>query len=148
MSEMLANQYFMVRKYSLAKEEYERLFFAGNSDDCIIKKLIVCYVVLKELDKALPLFYDLVKRNSRIIINTKLNEEDCPCPEIIPHILINDIKYESEDAKTLALAILSLYCDINESIQYFSILADKKGSEIISEVINILSEIRFNNFKT
>lgn len=145
MSEMLANQYFMVRKYSLAKEEYENLFLKGKGDDNIIKKLIVCYVVSSELDKATALFYDLIKRNPQIIIDTKLNDEDCPCPEIIPNIQIGRIKFNSEDEKNLALGILSLYCDINESIKYFSIISAPYKSETINGVIKRLEEFNSEN---
>jgi tetratricopeptide (TPR) repeat protein len=144
MSEMLANQYFMIRKYSLAKEEYEKLLTDKETDDKLLKKLIVCYVVSNELEKAFHLFFELIKKDPYIIINTKLEDEDCPCHEIIPQIQNDQILFNDKEEKNLALGILSLFCNKNDSLNYLNKLSKEiYNQQKIKEAVQIINQTNY-----
>lgn len=134
---MLGNHYFLSRKYDSAIKAFNSAF--GNDfPDYIIKKLIICYVAEGDLETAKNFFIKLMKKDPFIIINTDVVEEDCPCPELIK---LMEAKYgviSSTDDLT-ALAILWLYCDLDNSINLFeTALAEKPNDEFLKEVLSIL----------
>lgn len=144
MSEMLANQYFMIRRYSDAKTVYEDVLSKVNFDFNIAKKLIICYSLTNEIEKAIHLFHNIIKSNPEIIINTRIEEEDCPCPEIIPKIFSNEIMFNNEDEKNLVLGILSLYCNIKDSQKFFEVINTNNFADkiFIEEIISIIKKIK------
>ncbi|MDZ7763695.1 MAG: hypothetical protein U5K00_04620 [Melioribacteraceae bacterium] len=144
---MLGNQYFLSRRFEAAKPVYENLIGTSFYSDKIAKKLIVCYSVTHDTNRAFQLFYNLIQKDPRIISNTKFYEEDCPCPEILPQILSEEIVYENADEKYLALGMLSLYCNISDSLKYFNKLRDSsvidKGK--LNNTIAVINKIKLNS---
>lgn len=100
--------------------------------------MIICYVQTKQLNKALSEFYKIINENIEAIINSNIEEEDCPCPEIIPEIE-DDKLFFDENEKNLALGILWLYCDALKS-EYYFLQHQKVNSEdkIISQTIHLI----------
>lgn len=135
MSEMLANQFFLVRNFIPAKSIYERILDTDPENKSISKKLIICYVTTGEIGKALDLFFHLIKMDVDFIINTKTDSEDCPCPEIISKIENHEKLFDNEIEKSIALGILWLYCSLEKSIEYF------KKIEVINSNDNRIKEI-------
>ena len=68
MSEMLGNQYFLARKYSLAAEQLEKALFNDPGSKGIRRKLVVCYTQTGDIDKALQLFLSLIKEDIDFVI--------------------------------------------------------------------------------
>ena len=56
MSEMLANQYFMVRRFSDAEIAFENVLAEDLRNISARKKLIICYIHNGKIRKALQLF--------------------------------------------------------------------------------------------
>jgi len=119
MSEMLGNQYFLVRNYSGAAKELEKALGKDPKNKGIRRKLIVCYTQTGEVQKALALFLSLVKEDAHFIIDTDPIADDCPCPELVykAEKLLPDNQNSLDFL--LILGILWLYCNIANSIHYF-----------------------------
>ncbi len=140
MSEMLGNQYFLSRNFLKAKEIYEKVLLTEPNNNFIKKRLIICYTQTGEIKKAFDLFFEIVKKNIELITETDIAGDDCPCPELINKY--GNIKpYEecSYDSK-LMLGMLWLYCNIENSIEFFESLAKDESSA--SEIIEIRNLIR------
>ena len=120
MSEMLANHYFMIRNYTEAVNTYESVIAKTGISKAIRKKMIICYVRIYQIEKALAEFCGLVEDDVQFIINTDLTADDCPCPEIISEIENDEINFEGGQ-KDLAMGILWLYCDVKISLKHLSI---------------------------
>lgn len=135
MSEMLGNQYFLSRNYQLAASVYSKVHDLEPNNLIIVKRMIICYTQIGEMDKAFDYFYDLVKKDISIIINTDPIADDCPCPELTERYgKILPYENNSMDLKLL-LGILWLYCDSEKSLQFFDQLSkevpqEKKYKEI------------------
>jgi hypothetical protein len=81
--------------------------------------------------EALQLFYDLIKEDIKVITNTNIIEDDCPCPELITRIEnITEPKLHHQ-SKLEILGMFWLYCDYNKSVQYFEKLHEFNPSEPI-----------------
>lgn len=119
MSEMLGNHYFLVRNFVSAKSIFESILNKDSTNKAISKKLIICYITTGELEKALDLFLKIIKHDIDCVINTKMDSEDCPCPEIISQIENQEKLFNSEIEKTIALGILWLYCSLEKSVELF-----------------------------
>ena len=119
MSEMLGNQYFLARNYSGAAHELEKVLREDLKNKAIRRKLIVCYIQIGDIQKALSLFLALVKEDIDFIINTNPIDDDCPCPELV----YKSEKFLPDNRNSLdfhlMLGMLWLYCDISKSIEYF-----------------------------
>ncbi len=137
MSEMLGNHYFLSRKYELAIDAFNAAF--GNEfPNNIIKKLIICYIAERELEKAKIFFLKLIKEDPFIIINIDIAEEDCPCPELIKLIESKYAVIKSAD-DLIALSMLWLYCDLDNSINLFEKALNQNPEDIfLKEVLSIL----------
>lgn len=145
MSEMLANHYFLVRNFISAKSILESIIEKEPNNLTASKKLIICFVATAEVDKALKLFYKVIKTNIELIINTKIDSEDCPCPEIINEVDSKDNFFKSDREKTIALGILWAYCNIEKSIEYFKkVEMLNTENDIIKNINSILSNKLFN----
>lgn len=140
MSEMLGNYHFLNRNYSLALSELENSFLKTPTDICARKKLIVCYTQTKNLNKALDLFLVLLKENADCIIDTKLEEEGCPCPELVADLENGKIARSNQYELFIELGILWLYCNINSSISYFEKAYQIKTSDKrVTHIIQLLN---------
>jgi pentatricopeptide repeat protein len=127
-----------VGNYSEAAEEIENLL-KHKKDNRLIKKLIVCYTQLGKINEAFSLFHSLVKEDLNLILNTSLNEEYCPCPEIIPKVERKEITYQSNFDRNIVLGMLWLYCDPQTSLKYFlSALDNIEYDNRINELIKII----------
>src|SRR3990172_10555712 len=140
MSEMLANQYFLIRKYNLAAKELEQSISLSDDNKLITKKLIICYTQINKPKEALSLFLKIIISDIDFIMKTDLNSEDCPCFELLDRIKADYVRYEDEFTKSFVLGILYLYCNIKESVVYFE-NANKiePSNKIINNIIEILN---------
>ena len=140
MHEMLGNQYFMIRNFSAAKQEFELAMedYPGNLK--IKKKLIVCYTQTGDVARAFRLFKELVETDIEIIVNTHPVADDCPCPELIPIIEKQEAISINPFEANLILAMLWLYCDKENSMRYF-LKAQAQKSEN-TELAEVISKVR------
>jgi len=138
MSEMLGNQYFMARKYSLAEPILESCLRKYPGNKSIRKKLIVCYTQTGNLDTALSSFLSLIKEDIEYIINTDPVEDDCPCPELIYDLENSGKQFVDLMLEYGKLGILWLYCDINKSIYYFKKALEINPSETKLKSIHVI----------
>lgn len=150
MSEMLANQYFLVRNFISAKSIYEGIIKNDSSNKTINKKLTICYITTGEIDKALNLFLTEIKDDIDFLIATDIHSEDCPCLELISQIENEEKRFKNEFEKTIALGILWLYCSLEKSIDFFKKAevknpADDRIKEINSILINKLVSNKQNS---
>lgn len=136
MSEMLGNQYFLTRNYSMAAATFSKVYARDPQNLSVRKRLIVCLIQTGELEKGFDLFYELVKENIEAITKTDPIADDCPCSELTEKYgKILPYEENSSDLK-LVLGILWLYCDVNKSLEFFKQLYllhtdDKRFQEII-----------------
>ena len=141
MSVMLGNRYFIARQYEKAISLLEEALPNSNTPEKIKKKLVICYVQVGKIERALMHFHDLIRIDPKIIIDTDPYHDDCPCYEIIPcweKKLKNEVHvqeyYES-------LGMLYLYCNKDRSTQYFEkALANTKFITVISSILKILNQ--------
>jgi pentatricopeptide repeat protein len=140
MSEMLANQYFLVRRFPDAEAAFEIVLEKDPGNKIVRKKLIICYIHNGNIRRALEVFLDLIKEDIRIIINTDIIADDCPCPELIEKFeKMNETKFSYINSLEI-FGMLWLYCDINKSITFFEKLKEFNPSEkIYKEILNIYS---------
>ena len=145
MEEMLANQYFMMRKYNLAAKELE-LSIHLTQNKRLTKKLIICYTQINKPREALDLFLSLISTDIEVITDTNPQADDCPCPGLIANIENDVVTYENEFTKFYVLGLLLLYCNINESLKYFEIARQKNPSE--PKIDLIIENLKKNLFQT
>ncbi|MBN1301518.1 MAG: tetratricopeptide repeat protein [Melioribacteraceae bacterium] len=140
MSEMLANQYFMARKFSDAESLLENALSTSSSPKIIKRKLIICYVQTNKLDKALNLFFRLIKDDIDFILSADPLLDDCPCAELLGNDYLT-IPPDDPYAYNLGQGIMWLYCDIDHSLNYFKNLYNLGYSKgMIPEIITLISE--------
>jgi tetratricopeptide (TPR) repeat protein len=119
MSEMLGNQYFLARKYTLAEIELGNALAKDPENKGILRKLIICNVQKGNNERALKFFLSLVEEDISFIADSDPVMDDCPCTE-----LVYDLEAQIDSDKNsldynLRLGMLWLYCDTKKSIQYF-----------------------------
>ncbi len=141
MSEMLGNQYFMVRKYFDAKTEYENELIKYPANKSILKKLIICLTQTGEVQKALDHFYKLAITDIEYIIDTDPVRDDCPCVELIEQLKKSIGNYKNVFDEQVINGILWGYCDITNSIQHFekAALIDRSNRKI-TEIIDVMNQ--------
>ena len=145
MEEMLANQYFMMRKYNLAAKELEQAFHFTHNQK-LAKKLIICYTQINKPREALDLFLSVISSNIELITDTDPLADDCPCPVLVTNIENGSVTYENEFIKFYVLGILQLYCKRDESIKYFEKANQLNPIDI--NIIRILEILKNNVFNT
>ena len=142
MSEMLANYHFIIRNYCNAIPELEVELSKNPSNYIYKKKLIICYTQTDKLSKAIDLFIELLDEDINLIINTDVEYEDCPCPDLIAMLENGTIQREGEFNLLIELGILWLYCDRNESVKYFlRAQALDPSDKSISKILNLLQKV-------
>ncbi len=132
MSEMLGNQYFMARKFSLAETELIEFISRNESNKPARKKLIICLTQTGKIEKALKIFNKLIEEDIEFIIKTDPIKDDCPCPELVTKLESeNKVAYSISELYTV-LGMLWLYCDVNDSLKNFELakIHLPKNSEI------------------
>ena len=142
MHEMLASQYFITRKYDLAVLELEKAMSANPANKSIKKKIIICYIQTNQVNKAFDIFTKLVKEDVFFIINTDIVADYCPCPELIFEYQ-NKVDVYEDQRHHLILAMLWLYCDLDESIIYFELVKKNSEQDVrINENLSRLNKIK------
>lgn len=146
---MIANYHFMVRDFINATKELEETLRISYSKKTI-KKLIICYTQTERFQDALELFYNLINEDIDYLINTDIENDGCPCPQLISIIENSKIKFPDEFTHNYVLGILWLYCDIHKSHYYFNsalILnpADRKMNNIITIIEKKIKQLEFIN---
>jgi len=142
MSEMLGNRYFIARQFDKAIPQLELALQSSPFNDKIKKKLIICHAQSGNIDRSLSLFYEIIKKDPNIIINTDPYHDDCPCLELIPSWENKANIGTNETGCYEILGILYLYCDLNISITYFrKALEHTEHIKLIASIIKILSEL-------
>lgn len=134
MSEMLGNQYFLTRRYSDACIELEAEIHKNPLNKSVLKKLIICYLQTSQLEKAVHSFNFLIQEDIHSILDTDPIRDDCPCPDII-HKMDQEITGYHNDDGLIKLGILWLYCNIEESLNYFEKVSPQ------SEYYNLVDRI-------
>lgn len=141
MSEMLGNQYFLSRNFTKAKEVYEKILESEPQNNFVKKRLVICYTQTGEINKAFNVFYEIIKNEIDVIINTDIVADDCPCPELInKYGNIKPTDECSRDSRVM-LGILWLFCSTEKSLEFFESLSSEEKSDMrIPEVRNIIKE--------
>lgn len=141
MSEMLGNHYFQLKNYFLAEQSYEKEFLRGSSENRILKRLIICYTQTNKIPEAQKLLLQLIEQDINIVLKTNINEEFCPCDELIVDIENGVIKYESNFDTYCVLGILWLFCNYENSLKYFQLASKEQPSdEIIAKILNLIKD--------
>ena len=141
MSEMLANQYFMVRRFSDAESAFENVLAQDPQNRFAKKKMLICLIHNGKIQKALDLFYDIITQDITIITDTNLEDDDCPCPEIIAKFEKLEEPELLFQSKLEILGMLWLYCDYYKSIQQFEKLKEFYPNEkIYSDILKIYKD--------
>ncbi len=141
MSEMLANQYFLVRRFSEAEKVFEKILSDNPKNNLAKKKLIICYINNGKIKEALNLFYDVISSDITVITNTNVANDDCPCPEIITKFDKINEPSMSYQTKLEIMGMLWLYCDYYKSIQHFEKLKEFNPNEkIYSDILKIYKD--------
>jgi pentatricopeptide repeat protein len=148
MSEMLANQYFLVRRFTDAQAAFENVLSSSPANKTVRKKLIICYIYNGSIRKALDLFYELIKEDIEVIINTDVIADDCPCPELIERFeKLKDPKFGYINMLEV-YGMLWLYCDINKSVSYFEKLKEFSPSEqIYRDILAVYSSYNLKKIR-
>ncbi|MCX6168330.1 MAG: tetratricopeptide repeat protein [Ignavibacteriales bacterium] len=137
---MLGNYHFLNGNYSFALQELENSYKKFPNNLCAKKRLIICYTQTKNIDKALDLFTSLIKENIDCIIDTKPEEEDCPCADLVVKIESGKAERYNQYELFIELGILWLYCDINQSLSYFTKAYQVNQNEMrLEQIIQILT---------
>lgn len=119
MSEMLGNQYFLARKYDLALQQFTEVLEREPDNFNCIKKTIICYTQVKEVVAALDLFHRIMEIDPFIIINTRPEDDDCPCPELVTRLENMPPTTDQMIDYYNILGMLYLYCQLDKSLAYF-----------------------------
>ncbi len=139
MSEMLGNQYFLGRHYYEAKNEFETEILKHPENLLLKKKLLICYTQTNQIEKALDLFEELIKKNIDIIVKTDPIRDDCPCPELVEKIKDPNKEFTNELDENIVNGIIWLYCDAEISLNYFKIAQQSdRSNKKLESVINII----------
>ena len=133
---MLANQYFMMRRYLEAMEIFEKIYPKEKRNVKVIAKLIICLIYNKNVDKAFQIFIDNVSNDPLIFFNTALKNEDCPCTD-----LITNMKTDNKSKK-------SPYKQLNNSNSFNNIsLVNKtlkKNASTVAKKVNKIGDSEYN----
>lgn len=139
MSEMLGNQYFLARKYTLAEIELGNALANDPENKGIRRKLIICHVQKGNIERAFKLFVSLVEDDIGFIANSDPNLDDCPCPELVYDLEAQIGSDTNSLDYNLRLGMLWLYCDIKKSIHYFEMCQKLSfGNSMIKKILSRL----------
>ncbi len=140
MSEMLANRYFLARQFSKAIPYFEDILQNNPSADLVRKKMIICYIETGRISEAFSLFYELVRKDPHIIIDTDSYYDDCPCAELIPKWRQKENASSASFELYEIMGMLNLYCDVDKSLEYFDKAAHV--AETPSKLYSVMQHIQ------
>lgn len=105
MSEMLANQYFLARRYQRALPLFRALLIHSLDAVHLQNKLLICYLQTEQFGAALVLCLEILRADPSALIGTDPDGERFPCQELAdrqppPH----------STSELNQLALLYLYC--------------------------------------
>lgn len=136
---MLGNQYFMARNYLAAQPELEEALIKNSSSKGLRRKLVVCYTQTGNTQKALDLFYGLIKEDIEFIISADPVNDDCPCPELLERIETRKSYNDASIEELVNLGIIWLFCNPENSISHFeAALKMKPESSVFLSIINLI----------
>lgn len=143
MSEMLANQYFLARRFDKAQPLLAALLAKEPDNFRAKKKLVICCTQLGEPEQAERLFVEVMHANPRVIIDTDPQSEDCPCPELVER-LEREIKTSSPSIMQLnRLGMLYSYCNAATALAYFRrSLRMNRAQPRIQAIVDILTQLQ------
>lgn len=139
MSEMLGNRYFIARKFSKAIPYLEAALTETPQSAKIKRKLIICYIQTGHFDDAFRLLYEVINSDPKVILETDLYYDDCPCVELIPQWQAKEPEAANKMELYEVLGMLYLYCDIDKAIEYFN--KAKFGSSHSAKLISLVKKL-------
>jgi hypothetical protein len=141
MSEMLANQYFLARKFDKAVPHLESVIRNEPHNERARKKLIICYCETGHVRSALELFYNVIQSNIKLIVDTDIISEDCPCPELLERMKwYEEVAVNSFDFFCI-MGMLHLYCDINDSLNAFNRAVEiNSDDKLVQDIHDLIAE--------
>ena len=134
---MLANQYFLSRRYKDALQVFEKIIVNEPTNYNVQKKLILCYAESALIDKALDLYYKLIGIDVGLITDTDPVRDDCPCPQLIYDFECAISKHSTNRDMNITLGILWTYCDLERAIFYFRNAANNNPNNKLLKSIYI-----------
>lgn len=136
MGEMLGNYHFQKRDFRSALAEFASLK-SGTMSSATKNKLVICYVALNEVDKALEFLEAIIESDRNFLANTFSPDDAQLCMNLIYEY--ENCRPSDFDALTnhISLGILSLYCNLNKSLECFT-----KASQIDSSNKRIIKILR------
>lgn len=148
MNEMLGNQYFLSRNYMQAQKELECALEQNPSSTSIKKKLVICHIQTGSTQRALDLFLDTITQDIHSIIDTDPIFDNCPCPQLV-YEMENSLQSPNTKEKILALGMLWLFCDIKQSLNYFTsvVPSDEKIKKIVLQLQSTLQQLHTTRSK-
>ncbi|MBK7868507.1 MAG: hypothetical protein IPJ75_16795 [Ignavibacteriales bacterium] len=145
MSEMLGNNYFLVRNYESAKTTFLALPEPLRSEMRVIKKLILCEIFLGDPHSALHYLLTILREIPDFIIKTDVEDEDCPCRDLICHLEAQPGFSSENNSTILSMSILWLYCSIDKSLYYLDMLTPDYSTSDIQEFSKLMHNYINNN---
>lgn len=146
MCEMLANQYFMTRKFEEALNIYKKIFTGEPSQINVQAKMIICLTVEGRLNDALYYLFDALNKNPDFFINKCFETQICPCKQLIEKAE-RDLLETNSYRKQLVLGILWSYCSFDKSLENFNQAYSLEKDQEVSKLISILSKIIITKIK-
>jgi len=141
---MLGNHHFLLRDYVQALAHYEVVLSKSMASKPVRKRAIVCYIQTLQVNKALPLFANLIAEDIGCIIGHDNEQEGCPCPEIIQECESRMTGIPSQHDLT-AMGMLWLYCEPHKSLQWFErAIQQEPEHPYLKSVITILASTNIN----
>ena len=141
---MLANQYFLSRRYKDALPLFEKVLKNDSGNNTVKKKLILCYAESGLINKALHLFHEVVKTDVGIITDTDPVRDDCPCPQLIYDFECSITNIKGEREMEIILGILWTFCDLERAIHYFGKAASKdRNNRLLKSIYTTLSSTSY-----
>ncbi|MBI2429220.1 MAG: tetratricopeptide repeat protein [Ignavibacteriales bacterium] len=143
MNEMLGNQYFLSRNYPLAQTELERALEQNPSNTSVKKKLVICHIQTGSTERAVDLFLEIITHDIHSIIDTDPLFDNCPCPQLV-YEMENSLPSPNTKEKILALGMLWLFCDIRQSLKYFTsvVTPNKKIEKIVTQLQSTIQQLQ------
>lgn len=140
MSEMLGNHYFYNRDFKSAVYEYENVMIKYPNNLLVKRKAIVCYVKQGNLDKALKMLVEILRKDNSFTKNYDKIDEDCPCRDLIFEFETKLSTNKDNYKIILSLGILWLNCNMQHSIEYFLKARElNPNQKYFSDILKIIS---------
>lgn len=144
MSEMLANQYFLARKYEEAEKELEEVLVRDPENKSALKKIIVCYTHNQKINIALRILFGVISEDINQIIDTDPMQDDCPCFELIDEIEAKELYTNDTPTYYTMLGIFWMYCNLEKSYQNFVKASKSELEQSRDLVISIIEILKFH----